>query len=158
MVRKFHAYFRFPDSDRAELEQVAYMTFLELIKKTENAQTLNKTYFKAIISRLYYFYEKQCPVKIRHADFYKTVKELSFTPMDDVADTLESDPENERQTQFLLEDFLTTLTEEQRSIVLLKLKGVSQETIKKTLRLKSVDYIYRQMRKVREKFAEWERL
>lgn len=154
-VVKFHARIHYRSSDKPELMQVAYLAFLNLVRKAKDRETLRKTYFRAITSSLFYFYEDEGPVHIRHAQYYKVIKTLEYVSYEELPETICAAPDQTVRLAPALRSFMERLTPEQREMVRLKLEGRHYWEIKERMGLTSHDCVFRQFKQMRAIFAEF---
>lgn len=140
--------------DLKDLRQEAYATFLELVQKQKDRTQLYLHYRMAVKSRLRYYMEHNYPVKIPHKKFYREIKNIKLVCYESLPES-EYEKDDEDASQSRCDDFIESLTEEQREILRLREEGMHEEAIGECLGHKSADHVCRQMAKIRQACETW---
>lgn len=154
LVGCFHGLVPFDNKDWEDFRQEAYLAFMEQVQRKKDREELRRTYFYAVISQLFYYHERCFPLHISHRNFYHDFKKIRFVLFGDLENDDRMAVEDDGCLPACFDEYLDSLTEEQREMMRLHWEGLDQKDIQERLKQKSADYTYRQFRKMRKKFSD----
>ena len=144
---------RIPESFWADLYQEARIAFFMHLRRIREAEDV-AMFFIHVKYAMIRFLESTAMVSIPHKLFTEEIKRFSHAPMFD-AEQLTVDYDNDMLTEVCVEQFLNSLTPQERMIFQMRIAGRTNREIKRALDIEAEYIVSRNLARLKKRFHKY---